>query len=294
MTEIRLDSEIRSALKYSGEPTEEMNRELKTKIAEKFKKNRRLAGLRITTGALAAALGILVILPNINSGIAYAMQDMPVIGGLVRVVTFRTYEDKHGFISADVEVPEIKNLGSVGEELNKRIDEYVGGIIAAYEKDRDSFAPDEDAPDSMSAKFAMNTKYDVLADNDNYFTIKVWTTISMASTQEFNKCFTVDKKNEKIIGLGDLFEDGYDYRKAIYDEVAAQARKRMEDDEMQMYFIEGSDFDIPYAELIDRANFYLNDDGKIVMIFDKYEIAPGAMGVCEFTVGKAENGKLVP
>lgn len=289
MEEIKLDKEIRAALGYNGSPSEKANAELKKKCIGTYRRRRRF---RIAAGVTAAALGMFAVLPNINPEIAFAMRDMPVIGGLVKVITFRTYEDRHGFISADAEIPEVKNLGTAGEELNKEISRYIDGIIAQYETDRDSLAPDDKAADSKSAKFALNTKYDVLADNDDYFTIKVWTTISMASTQEFNKCFTVDKKQNRIIALGDLFADGYDYKKAIYDEVVSQARMRMDKDSTQMYFIDGSDFDTPYDELIDRANFYINGEGKIVIIFDKYEIAPGAMGVCEFTVGKAENGKL--
>ena len=58
--------------------------------------------------AVAAAAAIIIAVPNLSPKAAYAMEKIPVLGNLFRIVTFRdyTYEDeKH---SADVHVPEIQ------------------------------------------------------------------------------------------------------------------------------------------------------------------------------------------
>ena len=31
-------------------------------------------------------------------------------------------------------------------------------------------------------------------------------------------------------------------------------------------------------------NFYINSNGKVVIVFEKYEIAPGYMGIQEFEI----------
>ena len=39
------------------------------------------------------------------------------------------------------------------------------------------------------------------------------------------------------------------------------------------------------AGKIDKnQNFYINNNGEIVISFDEYEVAPGYMGVVEFTI----------
>ena len=40
------------------------------------------------------------------------------------------------------------------------------------------------------------------------------------------------------------------------------------------------------ALLEEKEDFYLQEDGTVVVVFDKYEIAAGAAGVLEFPIGK--------
>ncbi|MDD6333654.1 MAG: RsiV family protein, partial [Clostridia bacterium] len=35
-----------------------------------------------------------------------------------------------------------------------------------------------------------------------------------------------------------------------------------------------------------EQNFYFADNGNIVIVFEKYEVAPGYMGSCEFEIPK--------
>lgn len=37
--------------------------------------------------------------------------------------------------------------------------------------------------------------------------------------------------------------------------------------------------------LEEKEDFYLREDGTVVVVFDKYEIAAGAAGVLEFPIG---------
>ena len=46
----------------------------------------------------------------------------------------------------------------------------------------------------------------------------------------------------------------------------------------------------PYKKYLINSHgiddFYFNEDGCLTMVFDKYDIAPGYMGVCEFVIPK--------
>ena len=39
-----------------------------------------------------------------------------------------------------------------------------------------------------------------------------------------------------------------------------------------------------FKSIKEDQNFYLNEDGQIVICFDEYEVAPGYMGLVQFTI----------
>ena len=71
-------------------------------------KEKRTGGIRFAVAAAAVVAGLFVILPNTSGTIAHAMEQIPIIGQLVKVVTFRDYEYESDRNMADIEVPEIK------------------------------------------------------------------------------------------------------------------------------------------------------------------------------------------
>mgnify|MGYP000199436916 CR=1 FL=1 len=98
---------------------------------------------RIWVGA-AAAIAAFVILPNTSPSVAYAMEQIPLLGNLIEVVTFRDYQYSSDRNNADVNVPQLvpETVAStekttedpVGENLKKSTDE----INAEIEKISDS------------------------------------------------------------------------------------------------------------------------------------------------------------
>ena len=159
--------------------------------------------------AVAAVLAVSCVTALANSSyeIAAAMSKIPVIGALTRVVTFRTYEDEKNDFNAYVEIPKIEGLGKVTNELNRQIKEYTDGIIKQYEDGKNA-AGDEEI-DALTAKYALTTGYETVTDTEDYFSIKVWTTIAMGGSNSFDKYFTVDKKQGEIVTLEGLFEKNF-------------------------------------------------------------------------------------
>ena len=68
-------------------------------------KNRKHVMRNITVAA--AAVAIFILLPNTSGKVAYAMSNIPVLGKLVEVVTFRDYEYESERHNADIKVPEL-------------------------------------------------------------------------------------------------------------------------------------------------------------------------------------------
>lgn len=64
----------------------------------------------------------------------------------------------------------------------------------------------------------------------------------------------------------------------------------MAEDDSKIYFSK-SDGDVEgFKGIIGDESYYFNEKGEIVIVFDEYEVAPGYMGVVEFTIPKSVTG----
>lgn len=228
----------------------------------------------------AAALVVLTVLANSNANIAYAMGKIPVVGAITRVVTFRTYEKAQENYEAKIEVPKVEpesgsGMSQAASEINQSVEDYTSRLIAQFEQDE----KDEEGKGHR----ALYSDYQVVTDNDKLFTLRINVDEIMASSSGSVKIYNVDKKTDKIITLKDLFPAGTDYVKILSDAARQQMKKNMAEDENKMYFLDdgmGSDFE----SIKPDQNFYINAAGHLVLVFDEYEVAPGAMGVVEIEI----------
>lgn len=127
------------------------------------------------TAAAAAIVGAFLILPNTSASIAHAMEQIPIIGQLVEVVTFRDYTYETDRNMADIEVPEIKlddqaaegevkeNLERSTEEINAEIQKITSELIAEFEANLEY---EEGYQDVI-------VQSEILATEEEYFTLKL-------------------------------------------------------------------------------------------------------------------------
>ena len=168
--------------------------------------------------------------------------------------------------------------------MNRQIEEYTDQIIAQYEEEVKLIEGADYAEDSASAKYEVSTDYEIATDNDTLFSIRINTFIAMAGTDSYIKIYHVDKQSGKIITLKDLFKEGTDYITPISEEIKSQMKERMEQDDNQYYWLNDEMEEMNFKQISPEANFYVDQDGELTMVFDKYEVAPGYMGVVEFTI----------
>lgn len=292
MSDRQLDELLYKYLQTDEKPRRELEQQLCRRMARRRHRRPWVIALKSAAAAAAAAMLAIVVLANTGKDLAYAMQQLPILGPLVKAVTFRTYEDAEKDFSAYVEIPEIEGLGRVSDEINRQISAYADALIEMYEGDK--------AVSGAEGHYALTTGYHVLTDNDRYFSIEVWTTIAMAGSNSFNKYFTVDKKQERLLSMADLFDPAFDYKTAIYNEIVRQMQEQMEQDASAAYFLKDGKDDIPGADdsfyfnsITGEENFYIAPDNSLVIVFDKYEVAPGTMGLPRFNVGRVQDGRLV-
>ena len=243
-----------------------MRARLEKKRSDRMKNMKRTG---VTAAALVLTFGIAV---NASPVVAQAMDGIPVIGSIARVVTIRIYiESTDNGMMADISVPQID--GNVA--ANAEMDAYAKELIARYEKEVVAQLGQEEG------HYALESSYEVVSDNDKYVSIRINTVETMASGAEFVKIFTVDKATGQTVSLKDYLNSP-EKLEAVSQNIKDQMAAQMAEDEGKVYFTEGEVGG--FTGLTGDENFYLNEAGELVIVFGEYEVAPGYMGTVSFTI----------
>lgn len=272
---------------YEAIPVPEELPDLLSKAIERGKRDarrQRRVHRWIRYGSLAAVVCLFAAV-NLSAPFAKAMQSLPVIGPVFRVITFRQYSDDQGNFVAEISVPKIEQddpttpLDTCLDQMNQSLAGYADGIIAQYEEDL--------ANSGGVGHESVYSDFQVLRDSDRLLSICIRTDIVMAGSNSFVKIYHLDKQTQTMIELADLFAPGSDYVGRISENIKQQMRTRMAQDDQVSYFLDQEN-GLDFASIDADENFYIDSDGNLVLVFDKYEVAPGYMGVVEFTIPRSE------
>lgn len=218
----------------------------------------------------------LFLLPNVSIAYAQALEQVPIIGDIVRVVTIRNYfysDDRH---EMDIEVPKIEEEGSDAVDyINKSVSELTTTLVNQFYKDLEITA--------NNGYGSIHVDYEIITNTDRWFTLKLAVSETAASSNNYFEFYHIDKEQGKIIELGDLFNTD-DFSDTIVVEIKKQMKQQMGANETVKYWIDDEKIGEEFATVGSDHNFYWNYDGDLVIVFDKYEVAPGSMGTPEFIV----------
>ena len=222
------------------------------------------------TGWVAAALALFIAAPNVSPTAAAAMAEVPVLGASVELVTFRNYTWDDGVHSMDVSVPELTG-GAAAQAVDEQVREYTERLMAEFqEKCETELGPEGYAGLDVTAR--------VVTDTDDWFTLRIDATETMASGYEFSRFYHIDKATDQTVTLKDLFREDADYVTVVSGEVRRQMEEQMAQSEEVVYFPE------ELTAIGPDQNFYFNKEGNLVLVFDEYTVAPGSMGMVEFPI----------
>ncbi len=317
---------------------EELTREEKSRLTEFMKREGILCEngkekskkkiVRTAGWAAAAAVIALVVVPNTSAKAAYAMEQIPILGSVIKAVTIRNYQFESEDYSADIQEVKLeqgngetavgtdgvgtagtgepiagtngadaagtgeKTVGADGAETGEALREE-GKLEGSIQTINESI---EEMTDRLIARFeeqveqgeghgSIYADHEVVTDTDTWFTLRIDVTEIAASGFQYQYYYHIDKTTGEIASLKNLFKEGADYITPISENIKEQMRDEMRADESKMYWIDSEDEIIEDFEAIkEDQNFYLNEEGQIVICFDEYEVAPGYMGLVEFAV----------
>ncbi len=228
--------------------------------------------------ATAIVLASFILLPNISPKISYAMQQWPIVGNIVKVITIKNYFDKEGNSELNAEVPNIENDDGSKSESNETINEDVKALTQKF-IDQYYF---ERNPENH---FSIEIKPHIITNSNKWFTLKLTIIQTLASSDVQYKYYHLDKRTDKIIKLSDLFINE-DYKDAISTEIKRQMISKMKENDNIVYWFDEESKEWSFRRVDNEQNFYFSENGNIVIVFDKYEVGPGSSGAPEFEIDK--------
>ena len=233
---------------------------------------------RIAAAAACFVFVLLFLLPNISPTYAAALEKVPGIGNFVHVVTIRNYIYDDSRHQMNIQVPEIQGADQAGTMINKDVSELTEILVSNFYKDLNL--------SGSSGVGSISLDYEAVTNTDRWFTLKLTVTQIAASSNSYYKFYHIDKVSGKIVTLPDLFaEEGYE--ELIRSEVVRQMNQQMEQDPSLVYWTENKKLGEDFVTIDAKRNFCWDENGNLVLLFDKYEVSPGFMGTPSFTIDRS-------
>ena len=266
--------------------------EAQNKEEGKHVKKRRLKILKNVGIACAAACVGCIIMLNVNKSFAMAAVRVPVLGQLAAVLTWTDYEDENEERVINIKLPKIESssrddlenrinneirvkINTVVEEAEQRAEEYRQAFLATGGSEED-WHPLE-----------ITVDYEVKCNENNILSFVITKYESYASVYTEKYYYNIDMETGKELKLSDML--GPDYIEISNEIIKESIEKRISEDENQIFFGYGTDDNFTeqrFETITDETRFYINENEQVVVVFDKYEIAPGYMGFIEFVIAR--------
>lgn len=248
---------------YIVEVYEEMNRK---KNSNRFNTVKRF-------GAVAAALLILITVPNASPTFAKALADIPMLGKFFQVITIIKIDEEDHRSSIRVETPSIINdqdSASI-EEVNTSVESYTNKLVEIFRMDF------EDTQGSL------DVDYKIVTDTENWFALQISAVEIQASGYERRHYYNIDKATGEYLKFSEFVENYEDVKAQINECIVTMMQEEMKTDEDKTYFIQSIDGS-GFESIAEDQEYYMNENGELVLSFSEYEVAPGYMGVVEFVI----------
>lgn len=233
----------------------------------------------VTAASICAVVGAI----NINPVFADNLEQIPVIGNLVKIVNFSNYQIKDNGYEASIKVPKIEGLDNKALEykLNKEFEENGKKLYSQYLEEVKGLKESNESGHKSAESW-----YEVKTDNDNILSLVIYEYEAEGSSNTTRRFYNIDKKNQTALTLEGMFKND-DYINVISENIKQQMAEQMKKDKNKIYWLNDKEARNGNFKSIKKdQGFYINKSGELVICFDKYEVGPGAMGLVEFTIPK--------
>ncbi len=255
------------------------------KREKRLAKNRRRKLYRWAVGIAAVFTVATTIGLNTSEAFAMEVQKIPVIGELARILTIRSYEKTEGDTQIAAEIPGV-DLGEDGQKLSEEVNAQIEKMTAQYESEaverakeyKKAFLETGGTEEEWAEHdIRIRVWYEIKNQTEDVLSFVVKGTESWTSAYAETRYYNLDLESNEFLTLESFL--GKDYVEKANESIRGQIEERMKKGEAFFAPEEGG-FETIEAE----PDFYVNEKGNPVIIFEKYAIAPGAMGEVEFEI----------
>ena len=228
---------------------------------------------------MAAAAACFTLMMHGSPVFAQTVANLPVIGEFLRIVTGVQIEKEDVNEVIHITLPKVENSGNpeFEKQINQRIEEELENLS------REARTQAEDLKNNAEGKTGTYHPVDFYAAYQIYYnqgalvSFSIDTTTTMASAYEQRYFFNLDLESGKELTLAEVI--GSENLAAADQQVRSQIEQRLAQDPTSFFDFneEGG-----YTGLSENQKFYINENRQAVIVFDEYEIAPGASGMPEF------------
>lgn len=214
----------------------------------------------------AVAASLLVVLPNVSASAAEVLEQIPVLGSLVQVVTLRNYlyDDGHSF--ADVSVPQVLEGGQAGSSVNAAVQADIDRLLDQFQQDAEVLA--------QGGYQSLDVSYEVTADTDRWFTLCVSALQTQASGYPDPALLP---HRPRAPERWPHYPTSSPAAQTMYRCCPTRCAGRWEEGDRSYFSHEFRSIDPEQA-------FYWTPDGGLVLVFDEASVAAAAEGVLEFSI----------
>lgn len=318
---MKTGKEIYDRIQIPDELNEVVNRAiLSVNKKEIVKKSRRQTVFRAGkfAGGLAAALLIAATIGlNTSQAFAETLSDVPIVGSLARVLTVRSYTKQEDSTTLFVKVPEVQKaedsstkndsqnietakessesaadtktseefIADINAEINQIVNDYISNAQTEVEEYKKAFLETGGTEEEWNERsIDISVTYDIKYQYGPYLSLVLYNSQSWAAFTEERIYYNLDLKDNKSLTLKDVL--GENYVEIANAAIIEQIEHRIENEDLIYWgFNDGEDSGIEGFTTVDETTrFYINADGNPVVVFPKYEIGPGYIGIQEFEI----------
>lgn len=272
--------------KYEVEIPENLDAVVQGAIDEGLYKRNHFGVIKKAAWAAVTFLVCMVSLLNISSGFAAAAYDIPIIGNLCRIFTFREYHFEDDIKYIDVKIPQFNNDGK--SDIEKRVNLEIQKIIGDYVEESEVRAKEYyeayvqtggDPKEFIPIGITIDYEIKHLSSRYVSFVITQYETNFSAYTSYVY--YNIDLESGRKLTLKDWL--GSDYRQIAADSIENTISGWSREQKELLWD------DLSVIDLIsENTDFYIDQNRNAVVVFEKYEAARGSAGTLEFTIQAAE------
>lgn len=272
----------RAELELQQEENKERERLVRMKKMKKMKKQ--ISGIAAAVVIMAGAFGVGV---NYNEAFAATVSDIPVLNSLAKVFTVEKIHEETESYVADMKIPGIEGLKD--EKLQKQINELVYSQVTAatdetkavLEEYKQAFLETGGTEDEFMQQEIL-VDYEVKCLNEEILSFSVYKMQTLASAYSDLFYYNYDLTTSSPLTLEKML--GSNYKEIANEQIKKEIAERSKAEDAVYW--DGSYGTEGFSTISEDQQFYVNKKGNPVIVFNKYEIAPGYMGIQEFEITK--------